>query len=192
MLTSPEFYEISLLKEMSYEQLVGEPEAPGPLVRLAYPEVSKMRGISQRFRKTIDSNYYWELKTRRDFFARNDYPSRDFRDSSGNVRKAKNWKEEYLSYGQELEPNFFIAAYDGNMLKIEELLDLGINPNAQDDEGWTALMWAYYNDHSDISDRLLAEGANKDIKNKEEWTALAIWNGKKKSIINRLLQPRYY
>lgn len=94
----PEEYEVSLLMSLSPEYLLGEPENPGPLVRLAYPEVMKLRLVSRKFRDLIDTDYFWELKTRRDFGVEEGHP------------KKESWKAEYLLRAQKLAPELLKAA----------------------------------------------------------------------------------
>jgi serine/threonine-protein phosphatase 6 regulatory ankyrin repeat subunit B len=55
---------------------------------------------------------------------------------------------------------------------VELLLKRGAEVNAQDRDGWTALMEASAKGRADVVRRLLAYGADVRIKNKNGWTAL--------------------
>lgn len=66
------------------------------------------------------------------------------------------------------------AAKDGNMLVLKAALDKGADINAKDKNGWTALMWASKNGHSEIVNFLKEKGASitvesvaPDIEDKE-------------------------
>ena len=62
------------------------------------------------------------------------------------------------------------AAKDGNMIVLKAALDKGADINARDENGWTALMWAKKNGHSEIVEYLKRRGAiEKEVpKIKEE------------------------
>jgi hypothetical protein len=57
---------------------------------------------------------------------------------------------------------------------VQELLQHGANPNAQNTSGQTALMWAMRNGHDAIADLLLDQGANPDVRDKQGRSALDI------------------
>ncbi len=49
----------------------------------------------------------------------------------------------------------------------------GADVNEEDEEGWTPLMYAAYNnEYSDVINMLLDKGADIDAKNNDEWTPL--------------------
>jgi len=56
------------------------------------------------------------------------------------------------------------AAYEGNGAGIKELLQQGVNVNAADIEGRTALTFAAFNGHSDIILELLTAGADLNVR----------------------------
>ena len=72
--------------------------------------------------------------------------------------------------------------------KVDMLVNLGVNINAKD-EGETALMKASQNGHKEIVEILLENGADVNVKNRDNWTALmwASWNGYKE-IVEILLE----
>ena len=64
------------------------------------------------------------------------------------------------SWGDEL----FVAAWKGDLIKVQTLLEMGANPNAKDDNGWTPLHWAAQEGHVDVVRVLLERGANPNAK----------------------------
>jgi len=64
------------------------------------------------------------------------------------------------------------AAYEGNEAMVRELLDQGVNVNAVDIEGHTALIFAAFNGHSKILQELLKNGARVDQRDAMGRTAL--------------------
>ena len=56
------------------------------------------------------------------------------------------------------------AAYEGNEKNVEALLGMGVNVNAADAEGRTALVFAAFNGHSKILLELLEAGANAELR----------------------------
>jgi ankyrin repeat protein len=69
-------------------------------------------------------------------------------------------KQEEKQREDELE--FVSAAQRGNLNRIRQLLDQGINVNTVDKGGWTALCQAAYNGHKDILQLLLDRGAHTE------------------------------
>ena len=82
------------------------------------------------------------------------------------------------------------AAYTGNLSKVRALLRKGIDVDAKDSVGATALMIASQNGYEAIVQTLLAKGAKIDHQNKQGATALIIasQNGRERSC--RLCWPR--
>src|SRR5699024_10072092 len=62
---------------------------------------------------------------------------------------------------------------------VELFIAAGMNPNAKDKDGVTALMRAAFNDQVEIVRLLLDRGAELNATDKDNWTALyvAAWNG---------------
>lgn len=180
---SPEEYEVSILRLMSYEQLLGDVDNPGPLVTLAYPEILRLREVSRKFRDIIDTDYFWELKTRRDFGV------------SARNPKEESWKKEYHRYGQELASELIDAIEDttrsprkhgapirwlGDKVRVRELLDLGVNPNIKSLGIRTVkrpLITASRNGDSDIVKMLLEAGANPNVTDNSRIVSL-FWASK--------------
>ncbi len=70
------------------------------------------------------------------------------------------------------EENFLEAAEYGNINKIKELLTLGIDVNIQNEDGYTALIWASYKGYIKIVRALIKAGANVNIQDENGKTAL--------------------
>jgi ankyrin repeat protein len=82
----------------------------------------------------------------------------------------------------------FLAARDGDLAKLNELLDSGIDPNALLRDEWTALMIASLNNHPPVVAALLRRGAYPDAQNATGWTALMIAERKGHAEVARLLR----
>ena len=64
------------------------------------------------------------------------------------------------------------AAHDGGFETVQRLLKKKVDPNAADEDGRTALMFAAFNGHSDIVELLLDAGAETGIRESFGRTAL--------------------
>ncbi len=67
---------------------------------------------------------------------------------------------------------FVDAASNGDLLKVKELLDSGVNPDAQGPKGWTALRKSAVKNKYEIIRELLNRGADVDAANYTGHTAL--------------------
>ena len=167
-----EEYEVSYLMNMPEELLVGTEENPGPLVELAFPDILGLRRVSSKFKHIIDNNdYFWKLKTQRDFGAED--------------RKTKSWKADYFRYSGKLTKKLTEAVIDGNKDLVGRLLDLGADPDPQVPiRGWgrrgirrrirNNLIRATVENHLEIVELLLDAGAEVDAQDVRGNTAL-IW-----------------
>jgi ankyrin repeat protein len=72
------------------------------------------------------------------------------------------------------------AAKDGDLDKARALIESGDSGSSSppldqtDRQGWTPLMWAAYNGHSDVVELLVQRGARADVRDKHGWGAL-LW-----------------
>ena len=96
---------------------------------------------------------------------------------SGNCARAM---EQTLSSASKLSSEkekslFFNAVFNGNLEKITELLKDGIDPNIQDDNGFTALILAASQSNFSVVNSLLDNWhVNPNIQNSEGFTALIV------------------
>lgn len=80
--------------------------------------------------------------------------------------------EEEPASNPALEDLFRQAALDGKMAEVSHLLTEGVNVDALDPDGHTALMFAAFNGHSEIILKLLEEGAELENRDFMGRTAL--------------------
>ena len=69
---------------------------------------------------------------------------------------------------------FLKAAEEGDAATISRLLTKGVDANARDIVGWTALINAAIKNHTEVVHRLIKAGADVDLADEEGWTAL-LW-----------------
>ncbi|MBW5399164.1 ankyrin repeat domain-containing protein, partial [Brachyspira pilosicoli] len=74
----------------------------------------------------------------------------------------------YPMYSQ----TFFLAVQYNNIEGVKSYLAKGANPNAQDEYGFTALMYAALMGYDDIAKLLIEEGTDVNIKDNAGATAL--------------------
>jgi uncharacterized protein len=84
-----------------------------------------------------------------------------------------------------------LAAYNGHFNLVSYLISKGANVNSTDNSGNTILMGVVFKGHSQVFDLLLRSGADLEIKNQKNQSALdyAIMFGKRDLIykINKVL-----
>ena len=62
------------------------------------------------------------------------------------------------------------AARNGHSAVVEQLLSMGVNPTAADEDGWTPLHFAALTGHGDVLRQLISRGAKPDQRTHEGWT----------------------
>ena len=90
-------------------------------------------------------------------------------ESFGTFRVAPSDTEGGLENGRLTD--LMIAAEQGDIEKVQNLLANGANVNVRNKVGWTALMFAARNGHTDITRALLAKGADINAKTNESQSA---------------------
>ena len=71
------------------------------------------------------------------------------------------------------------AARKGDVGEVERLIRSGANLNIRSDGGWTALIWASFQNYVEVVKLLISAGANLNIRNNGSQTALIVassWN----------------
>ena len=91
---------------------------------------------------------------------------------SKSVDQASVLAESDMASNQAAEEEMRLAALEGDGEKVKRFLDTGINVNALDQEGHTALMLAAYNGHTDIVLSLITKDAVIDRRDLNGRTAL--------------------
>src|SRR2546422_5835556 len=62
------------------------------------------------------------------------------------------------------------AARNGHSAVVEQLLSMGVNPTAADEDGWTPLHLAALTGHGDVLRQLISRGAKPDQRTHDGWT----------------------
>jgi len=62
------------------------------------------------------------------------------------------------------DDELFVAARNGDLIKVQTLLENGADPNAKDNAGHTPLHWAAHLGHVEIVELLLERGANPNAE----------------------------
>nr|QBK92070.1 MAG: Rho termination factor, N-terminal domain, F-box domain and Ankyrin repeat protein [Pithovirus LCPAC304] len=148
-------HEVFDLMELDYELRVLT------LAQLRYPDLMRFCATSRAASEVCVDNYFWEVKTRRDFGAEHAYPP----------WPRENWEADYRFYLQELEPELMDAVRRGNAEKVRELAEFGVDVNSRDT--MTPLIRAAYDGSVEIATILLENGADVDAKTtRHRFTAL--------------------
>jgi ankyrin repeat protein len=72
------------------------------------------------------------------------------------------------------EQGLIRAAEDGRLDLVRRLLGAGVDPNAQSEGGFTALMWAAARGHVEVVKALLESGAELNARTRKGRTAIDI------------------
>ena len=127
-------------------------------VKLSSVLTNKLRNLNELL---CDSQFFWRLKTQHDFEVTYDTPP-----------DGRSWKQDYEFRLQVLQSEFFKAVVNDNKSRVEELLNFGVDPNAQEQFGVTALIHVSMNGQLEIARLLLEHGAKLDIQSRVGTTAL--------------------
>jgi ankyrin repeat protein len=79
-----------------------------------------------------------------------------------------------VSYAGEAEEGFFKAAETGNVSEVNRFLEQGVNVNAKDKDGNTALILALANDRQEVVNAIIEKGAEVNAKNFNDDTPLML------------------
>ena len=95
---------------------------------------------------------------------------------TGSLKIEQYFLNKEINVADKAAALFRKAAYHGHTDIIKALLTLSkIDPNAQDEYGYTALMWVVVNGHIEVVKELLAhKGTNPNIQNNRRMTAIAL------------------
>ncbi len=136
------------------------------LVKARTPDLLRFCTTSKKGAEICNDDYFWFLKTQRDFSNR--FPEV----RKGILEHTRRWKEEYKYYLEKLGGQLLKAAEEGDRKEVEELVDFGVDINAKDWKGWTALIYASRLGYADMVRMLLYEGAEVNVKGNNGFTAL--------------------
>ena len=91
------------------------------------------------------------------------------------IKSFKEFLNERYEHDEDIKlidnPEIVMYARNGDLDKVKELLNNGVNPDSKDNNDNTALIWASYKGYLDIVKELLKYNANVNIKNKYNKTA---------------------
>lgn len=79
------------------------------------------------------------------------------------------------------------ASRKGDIREVKEILEKGLDPNAKDEEGSSALHLALIGLHREVAIYLLKKGADPNLKDNEGWTPLHIASFHKNESMAKLL-----
>ena len=77
-----------------------------------------------------------------------------------------------LEINSELVKRFIDAARFENISEVINMLRVGVPVNSQDKDGYSALYWAVFSNHTDIVDKLISNGADVNVRTDHYWTPL--------------------
>ena len=138
------------------------------LVHLRISELLRFAVVSRAAKAVCDDDYFWKLKTCKDFGVEYKYPL-----------KGKRWKEEYKCYLDQKGTELMNASTEGNCSKVKELLEFGVKSNIEDMivryrgvYGQTSLIRASQRGHLETVKILLEQNADPNLQDVYGQTAL--------------------
>jgi len=93
-------------------------------------------------------------------------------------------QEEREDVNQEV---FFQAVKSGDYAEVKRLIEEGADVNAQNNDGWTALMWATHYGYPEFAKLLIDKGADINAQNNKGLTALGTASVRGKTKAAKLL-----
>jgi len=132
-------------------------------VFLRYNDILALCDTSKSVQEEIcGDDFFWEMKTRHDFGVEYDYPP----------WPRENWEEDYRFWMRTLERDLIEAIKSGNVTKVSELIEFGVDINsrsqglfpARSSDGITPLMGASMLGKIEIVRLLLDNGADITAK----------------------------
>ena len=160
------FAEIEEEEEEEAEEIAEVPPAP--------PEKNTLLDLASLSSPSVipESIYLYD-------YANDKYASLEIPESLIEAEKAaKNYIADANKRDSQGRTKLMLAAKEGDIALIENLLYSGAEINARDEDGWTALMHAArFQKNADVTKLLLYKGADRAIKNKYGITALMLSSG---------------
>lgn len=96
------------------------------------------------------------------------------------------------SHWDEVDKALLDAVKDGNFVEVEELLACGADINVQDEKGWSPLMYAAASQNVKITQILMDNGANTELRGKNGEKAIYLAKtGPAMGVIFNGLKERY-
>ena len=78
-----------------------------------------------------------------------------------------------IEISSKLVKRFVDAAHFDDVNEVIDMLHGGMPINSRDKDGYTALYWAVFNNHTEVVDELLGNGADVNVRNSSyDWTPL--------------------
>ena len=77
-----------------------------------------------------------------------------------------------IEISSKLVKRFVDAAHFDDVNEVIDMLHGGMPINSRDKDGYTALYWAVFSNHTDVVDELLRNGADVNVRNSYDWTPL--------------------
>ena len=150
------------------------------LVHLRISELLRFAVVSRAAKAVCDDDYFWKLKTCRDFGVEYKYPP-----------KGRRWKEEYQWYLDQKGKELIDASMKG---EVKELLEFGVKSNIDDMlvkyrglYGKTSLIRASEGGHFETVKILLEHNADPNIQDVYGQTALTNATGRNKSVVYEIV-----
>lgn len=106
------------------------------------------------------------------------------------MAKKRNWYTKSPAFDKRVDINtekFFYTCIDGDLSEVKNLIKKGVNVNAKDREGWTALHHMCCLSRTNIAKVLIKAGADVNAKTNAGFTPLSFANGDFDHKMTRLL-----